>query len=225
MSYLVLFCDRGQLLYMQIKGSATPNLADKFIMTSLIRGVASDQLNFGVLHPLSCIVAPLSPKSWLHPWSCEVSSHYMSMANLFLFHTIPPAQLPEPVYSPHAPHYQGMHQHIPNATDSYSFPDSSPEYRMMMSRTTGLSIIISSCDLQRICQEIMEACRIKSRHMQDFINNSIHTKRTKATKLVDFMTYQVKTSPSNFEKFMAVLKKSDSMIEGILRIYNQQMVN
>ena len=45
---------------MQIKRSATPNLADKLIMTSLI-GVASGQPNFGALRPLSSVIAPLSP--------------------------------------------------------------------------------------------------------------------------------------------------------------------
>ncbi|XP_064383424.1 polyubiquitin-C-like isoform X2 [Halichondria panicea] len=100
------------------------------------------------------------------------------------------SQLPEPAYSPHAPHYQEF----------------SPEYTTMLFCTRQLNDIIAQ-DPQRTCDEMIAAGLIQSVHIREFIRHPTHTDRAKATKLVDFMTDKVKTSPSDFDKFMAILKK------------------
>ncbi len=119
------------------------------------------------------------------------------------------AQLPEPVYSPHAPHYQGMHiktfTMLQIVQWSCSFPESSPEYKTMLSCTPQLNDIIAQ-DPQRTCDEMIAAFN-QSVHIREFIRHPTHTDRAKATKLVDFMTDRVKTSPSDFYKFMAILTR------------------
>ncbi len=131
-------------------------------------------------------------------------------ANMFPFHTVPPAQLPEPVYSPHAPHYQGMHINtfpmLQIVQWSCSFPDSSPEYKTMLSCTPQLNGIIAQGP-QETCDEMIAAGLIQSVHIREFIRHPTHTDRAKAAKLVDFMTDRVKTSPSDFDKFMTILGK------------------
>ena len=131
-------------------------------------------------------------------------------ANMFPFHTVPPAQLPEPVYSPHAPHYQGMHINtfpmLQIVQWSCSFPEFSPEYKTMLSCTPQLNDIIAQ-DPQRTCDEMIAAGLIQSVHIREFIRHPTHTDRAKAARLVDFMTDRVKTSPSDFDKFMTILGK------------------
>ena len=101
------------------------------------------------------------------------------MANIFPFHTVPPAQLPE--------------------------PESSPEYNTMLSCTPQLITAIAQ-DPLTICDEMTAAGLIQSVYIREFIRYPMHTDRAKATKLVDFMTDRVKTSPSDFDKFMNILK-------------------
>ncbi len=48
---------------------------------------------------------------------------------------------------------------------------------------------------------------IQSIHVREFIRHPTHTDRAKATKLVDFMTDRVKTSPSDFYQFMVILER------------------
>ncbi len=81
-----------------------------------------------------------------------------------------------------------------------------PEYKTMLSCTPQLNDIIAQ-DPQRTCDEMIAAGLIQSVHIREFIRHPTHTDRAKATKLVDFMTDRVKTSPSDFDKFMAILKK------------------
>ncbi|XP_064383434.1 uncharacterized protein LOC135332050 isoform X2 [Halichondria panicea] len=81
--------------------------------------------------------------------------------------------------------------------------DSSPEYKTMLSCTPHLITAVTQ-DPQTIYDEMIAA--FKSVHIREFIRHPIHTNRAKATRLVDFMTDQVKTSPSDFDKFMAILK-------------------
>ncbi len=100
------------------------------------------------------------------------------------------------------------YHYIPNATDSSmscSFPESSPEYKTMISCTPQLNDIIAQ-DPQRTCDKMIAAGLIQSVHIREFIRHPIHTDHAKATKLVDFMTDRVKTSPSDFYQFMAILK-------------------
>ncbi len=104
------------------------------------------------------------------------------MANMFPFHTVPPTLLPEPVYS--------------------------PEYMTMLSCTPELNGFIA-LNPKLTYDEMIAAGLVQSvhTHVQEFICNPTHTNRAKATKLVDFMTDQVKTSPSDFDKFMKIIKK------------------
>ena len=76
----------------------------------------------------------------------------------------------------------------------------------MLSCTPQLNDIIAQ-DPQRTCDEMIAAGLIQSVHMREFIRHPTHTDRAKATKLVDFMTDRVKTSPSDFDKFMAILTR------------------
>ena len=118
-------------------------------------------------------------------------------------------QCPEPVYSPHTLHYQGMSiitfLMLQIIQWSCSFPESSPEYKTMISCTPQLNDIIAQ-DPQRTCDKMIAAGLIQSVHIREFIRHPIHTDHAKATKLVDFMTDRVKTSPSDFYQFMAILK-------------------
>ena len=76
----------------------------------------------------------------------------------------------------------------------------------MISCTPQLNDIIAQ-DPQRTCDEMIAAGLIQSLHIRAFIRHPTHTDRAKATTLVDFMTDQVKISPSDFDKFMAILKR------------------
>ena len=131
------------------------------------------------------------------------------MANMFPFHTVPPAQLPEPVHSPHAPPNQGMHINtfpmLQIVQWSCSFPESSPEYRTMLFCTPQLNDIIAQ-DPQRTYDQMIAAFN-QSVHIREFIRHPAHTDYVKATKLMDFMTDQVKTSPSDFGKFISILTR------------------
>ncbi len=102
------------------------------------------------------------------------------------------------------------YHYIPNAIQivqwSCSFPESSPEYKTMISCTPQLNDIIAQ-DPQRTCDEMIAAGLIQSIHVREFIRHPTHTDRAKATKLVDFMTDRVKTSPSDFYQFMVILER------------------
>ncbi len=76
----------------------------------------------------------------------------------------------------------------------------------MLSCTPQLNDIIAQ-DPQRTCDEMIAAGLIQSVHIREFIRHPIHTDRAKATKLVDFMMDQIKTFPSDFYKFMTILKR------------------
>ncbi len=122
--------------------------------------------------------------------------HHILMANIFPFHTVPPAQLPE--------------------------PGSSPEYRTMLSCTSQLITTIAQ-DPQRTCDEMIAAGLIQSVHIREFIRHPTNTDHAKATKLVDFMTDRVKTSPSDFNKFMDILKRL-SWTEDIVGILQKKLI-
>ncbi len=73
-------------------------------------------------------------------------------------------------------------------------------------------------DPQKICNEMIEAGILVNREIQEFIRSPLRGGYTKASNLVHFMTRQVKTSPSEFKKFMAILEilPSTEHIVGIL---------
>ena len=101
----------------------------------------------------------------------------------------------------------------------------SPEYKTMLSCTPQLNDIIAQ-DPQRTCDEMIAAGLIQV-HVRDFIRHPTHTDRVKATKLVDFMTDRVRTSSSDFDKFMEILKRLSwtERIVGILQsTYQQKLI-
>ncbi len=126
--------------------------------------------------------------------------NYHKLSVTCQWHTVPPAQLLEPVYS--------------------------PEYKTMLSCTPQLNDIIAQ-DPQRTCDEMIAAGLIQSVHIREFIRHPTHTDRAKATKLVDFMTDRVRTSSSDFDKFMEILKTLSwtERIVGILQsTYQQKLI-
>ncbi len=63
-------------------------------------------------------------------------------------------------------------------------------------------------DPQQFYDEMIAAgFLIKLVQIREFIRHPTHTNREKATDLVHFMTDRVKTSPEDFLRFMAVLKR------------------
>ncbi len=76
----------------------------------------------------------------------------------------------------------------------------------MLFYTKKLNDIIAF-DPQRTCDEMMAAGLIQSDHVRDFVYHPFHTDREKAAKLVHRVTDRVKVDPSEFNKFVAILKK------------------
>ena len=143
------------------------------------------------------VVSPPSPIVYRGAYKYPPNtSHYMLMANIFPFHTVPPAQFPE--------------------------PESSPEYNTMLSCTPQLITAIAQ-DPLTICDEMIAAGLIQSVYIREFIRHPTNTDRAKATKLVDFMTDRVKTSPSDFDKFIAILKRL-SWTEDIVGILQKKLI-
>ena len=142
------------------------------------------------------VVSPPSPIVYRRAYKYPPNtSHYMLMTKIFPF-VVPPAQLPE--------------------------PESSPEYNTMLSCIPQLITAIAQ-DPLTICDEMIAAGLIQSVYIREFIRHPTNTDRAKATKLVDFMTDRVKTSPSDFNKFMDILKRL-SWTEDIVGILQKKLI-
>ncbi len=88
-----------------------------------------------------------------------------------------------------------------------SFPESSPQYKTMLSCMSELITTIAQAPQQIYDEMIAAGFLIKLVQIREFIRHPTHTDYEKATKLVHFMTGRVKTSPEDFHRFMAVLKR------------------
>ncbi len=102
------------------------------------------------------------------------------------------------------------------------FPESTPQYKTMLSCMSALITTIAQAP-QQFYDEVIAAGFLVNQ-IREFIRHPVHTNRAKATKLVNFMTDRVKTSPSDFERFMAILKRLPwtKQIVGILQSSYQQ---
>ncbi len=104
------------------------------------------------------------------------------------------------------------------------FPESTPQYKTMLSCKSALITTITQAPQQFYDEMIAADFLVKFIQIREFIRHPVHTNRAKATKLVNFMTDRVKTSPSDFERFMAILKRLPwtKQIVGILQSSYQQ---